>query len=152
MSYDVIDVIDRLIKMNKKRIDIYSQECNDESPNINIVIKVLIKNIQREIVHFEELKEEHDLSELKQIDFLTYDKISFQLSEFNNKIKCEEINDVKELMKCSLELDEKFYALYLNIQGKLVRSIKDSETKTYKIISDIIKEKRNNIKEIKSII
>ena len=113
-----------------------------DSPSIEIMSKVLEKEIDRTIKYYEELKNE---VELEEIDFYIYDKISFLINEFNKKIYTTEINNINDYLKFSLGLEKDEKSLLIDIQGRFVNNTCDIDTKTYKILSDMISNKENLI-------
>ena len=55
-------------------------------------------------------------------------------------------------MKFSLNLAKDTYSLFIDIQGRLVKNINDTSTKTYDILSKIINNIKKQIKTIEKTI
>lgn len=140
MGYNIIDVIDKAINIAKRRKTIFEtigeEKCN--IPSMKIISKVLVKEVDKAILYYETLRKEIGNVDFEEIDFATYDKMSFLINEFNKKIYVPEINNVREYLKFSLTLEKDIYSLLIDIQGRLVKNINDVNTKTYKILSHII--------------
>ena len=143
MGYNVTDVINKAIKIAIRKKDIYESvgqnKCDITS--IKIMSKVLTKEIDRTIKYYEELKNEVSEEKIEEIDFYIYDKMSFLIDEFNKKIYLTEINNNKEYLKFSLDLEKNGRALLIDVQGRFVKRTSDVDTKTYKILSEMITNK-----------
>lgn len=150
MGYNVMDIIDKSIKIEEKRkIIIKDVVAEDKAlPAVKLISKVLYNQINERIKYYKELKEEIKNKELEEIDFRTYDRISFLMNEFNNRVYIEEITNVKDYLKFSLDLAKDKYSLFIDIQGRLFNNTNDTTTKTYEILSKII---TNISKEIRTI-
>lgn len=142
-GYNIIDLINKTIKIANKRKTIYEnigqKKC--DIPSIEIISKVLVKEEDITIQYFEMLIKEVDETGFEEINCLIYDKISFLINEFNQRLCMPEIKDVREYMKFSLALEKDLHFLLIEIQGKFVTNADDIHTKTYTILSDMI----NNI-------
>lgn len=140
MGYNVIDLIDKAINIAGRRKSIFENigEQKSDITSIKIMSKVLAKEVDKTIQYYETLKKEIGDSELEEIDFGIYDKISFLINEFNKKIYLSEINNVREYLRFSIDLQKDTYSLLVDIQGRFVKNTSDMHTKTYKILSDII--------------
>lgn len=154
MGYNIIDIINKGIDIARKRKDIYLSIGNQEKSvaPMKVMALVLAKEIDKTIEFYEEIKKEVISTEFEEIDFSIYDKISFLINEFNSRIFVQEIKNNKEFLKLSLSLEKDVHSLLLSIQGRLVKNTNDINTKTYKIISKIIKFKENQIKTLEKII
>ena len=145
MGYNVLEVIDKAIDIqNRRKIILKSVLGEDKAiPAIILISKVLCNQIDDIIKYYYELKDEIRDTEYEEIDIITYDKISFLINEFNNIIYNQDIKNGKDYLKFSLNLAKDTYSLFIDIQGRLVKNINDTSTKTYDILSKII----NNIKK-----
>ncbi|MCY6372071.1 hypothetical protein [Clostridium ganghwense] len=154
MEYNILDILDKVIMISSKRIEVYLNidYKGEDKEKFQLIDKVLIKSINRELKYYEDLKRELSNKELEKVNFATYDKISFLVHGFANKVRCDDINTIDKVLKCTLDLDKNILALYIDIQGRLIKSEGDSETKTYKTLYEIINEKRKIIKEIERIL
>jgi hypothetical protein len=140
MGYNVVDLIDKAINIAGRRKNIFENigEQKSDIPSIKIMSKVLAKEVDKTIQYYETLKKEIGDSELEEIDFGIYDKLSFLINEFNKKIYVFEVNSVREYLKFSIDLQKDTYSLLIDIQGRFVKNTSDMHTKTYMILSDII--------------
>lgn len=153
MPYNPTDLIDKAILIANKQIDIYTQVINKKFYDFRIrtLANVFIKHINDNIEYYEAIKENCRECLEEEIDFSVYDKISFLVNSFYKNIIMPNINSAKELTKYHLEMEEKKYALFIDMQGRFVKSNADRKTYGYKIISDIIKNKEKHINEIKKV-
>lgn len=156
MGYNVIDIINKCIYIENHRRDRLISMNNKEniSMKLKIIIKVFLKDIDRIINYYNQLKKNVKVEELQEIDFRTYDKISFLINEYIMTIDSININvySVKEYLKISLELAKDKYSLFIDLQGRLYNNTKDNHYKTYEILSEIIKYTQSHINMIEKTI
>jgi len=154
MGYNVLEVIDKAIDIqNRRKIILKSVLGEDKAiPAIILISKVLCNQIDDIIKYYYELKDEIRDTEYEEIDIITYDKISFLINEFNNKIYNPEIDNGKEYLNFSLNLAKDTYSLFIDIQGRLVHNKNDTSTKTYDILSKLINSINKKIKSIEKTI
>lgn len=140
MGYNAIDILYKAINIEERRkIIIKSIECENKSnPVILLMSKVLCQQIDKRINHYKKLKDQIKDSDLEEIDVSIYDRISFLINEFNNKVYSPQVNNVQDYLKFSIELAKDKYSLFIDIQGRLFNNNKDTNTKTYEVLSDII--------------
>ncbi|SHH14866.1 hypothetical protein [Tepidibacter thalassicus] len=152
MSYNTIDLIDKVIELAHKRKEIYIQIKNNNSKNsaIKVIVNTLIKGIDKNINCYNNLKKQIKENEqlLEEINIIVYDKILFLVNQFKKRLVNPNVTDIKGLLDFSLDLEDQIYALFIDVQGRLVQKQEDTETNTYKIISDIIEEKHRYIKNL----
>ena len=151
MAYNIVDLINKSIKLATRRKKIYEdigkEKC--DIPSIEIMSKVLAKEIDKTITYYEVLKSEIPIVEFDEIDFYIYDKMSFLIDEFNKKLYVAEIHNVKEYLRFSLDLEKDVQTLLIDLQGRFVKNSSDLKTKTYEILSNMIKNKDINIEVLK---
>jgi len=154
MGYNVLEVIDKAIDIqNRRKIILKSVLGEDKAiPAMILISKVLCNQIDDIIKYYYELKDEIRDTEYEEIDIITYDKISFLINEFNNKIYNPEIDNGKEYLNFSLNLAKDTYSLFIDIQGRLVHNKNDTSTKTYDILSKLINSINKKIKSIEKTI
>lgn len=147
MGYNVIDLIDKAIKVSIRKKEIYKSigKENCDIPSIQIMSKVISKEIDKTIKYYETLKIEIGDVEFEEIDLYIYDKMSFLIDEFNKRVYVTKINNVKEYLKFSLELEKDVQSLLIDVQGRFVKSTSDLHTKTYEILTFMINNKAQNI-------
>ena len=140
MGYNVLEIIDKAIDIqNRRKIILKSVLGEDKAiPAMILISKVLCNQIDDIIKYYYELKDEIRDTEYEEIDIITYDKISFLINEFNNKIYNPQIDNGKEYLNFSLNLAKDTYSLFIDIQGRLVHNKNDTSTKTYDILSKLI--------------
>lgn len=152
MAYNTIDLIDKAIDMAKKRKKIYIHIANDNSENkgMNIIVNILVKGLDKNIGSYNRVKEYIEQNEevLEEIDFLIYDKILFLVNQFNRRLMNPKISSTEELLEFSLNLENEIYALFIAIQGRLVVKEEDSTTNTYRFLSNVIKEKKEYVRNL----
>ena len=140
MGYNVLEIIDKAIDIqNRRKIILKSVMGEDKAiPAVILISKVLCNQIDDIIKYYYELKDEIRDIEYEEIDIITYDKISFLINEFNNKIYNPQIDNGKEYLNFSLNLAKDTYSLFIDIQGRLVHNKNDTSTKTYDILSKLM--------------
>ncbi len=154
MAYTIIDILNKTIDIAVKRKNLYLNidYKGQDKAKFKLVKSVLIKSVDKEIKYYEDIKTDLKGNDLEDIDFSIYDKISFSMNEFNNKIYCENIDNIPKLIKWTASLHKDIFALYISIQGKLVITESDSETFAYKILSNVLEKKERTIKELERLI
>lgn len=153
LAYNNIDLIDKMIYIGQKRKEIYIQIANDNSQNksINITIKTLLKNLDRNLIYYTKEKEYiEQKNSLEEIDFLLYDKILFLINKFKVRLVKPNVENVKSLLKFSISLENQVYALLIDIQGRVIEKEEDMETNTYIFLTKLIKEKEEYIKSLEA--
>lgn len=150
MAYNVIDLIDKSIDIEDKRKKLYEgiEKNREYHPAIKIMSRVLIKEINKTINHYKVLKKELRDIELEDIDFWTYDKMSFLINEYNKKHYQAQFDNVKGYLEFSLNLEKDMYSLLIDVQGRFVNNTDDTYTKTYEILSEIINNKAKHIETL----
>jgi hypothetical protein len=154
VAYDVNDIIDKAVNIALKRKSIYEnvKQQNKDIYSITITSKVLIKDVEKTIGLYKKLTIELKDVALEEIDFGTYDKISFLINEFNGKLYLYDMKDIKDFLKFSLNLEKDIHSLFLSIQGRLIKNKNDVNTKTYKVLSAMINNKAKLIGSIEKIL
>lgn len=145
MGYNVVDIIDKAISIANKRKEIISEKHNP-NPSAVVISRVLIKEINKIIEYYEDLKNEIKSCEIEEIDFYTYDKISFLMNSFSNKIKDVNVSSLRDFLKHSLETEKDLYAMFIDVRGRFVNKSSDVNTKTYETLTKIIENKARVIK------
>lgn len=150
MGYNVIDVIDKAINIENKEKSKYKNigKQKGDVQSIKIMSTVFVKQADKTIEYYKTLKKELKGLKFEDIDFDVYDRMSFLVNEFNKKKYSKEINgieDVKDYLKFSLNLEKDIYSLFVDIKGRFVKNTSDVNTKTYEILSDIVDNKANSI-------
>ena len=153
MGYNVTDIIEKAIKITIRRRTIYEnigrEKCNDIS--FRTISKFLVQEINKTIKYYELLLKEVKDVEFEEIDFSIYDKMSFLINDFNNRINTVELNNGGEFWEYSLDLEKAVYSLLIDIQGRFVKNTSDIHTRTYKILTDMIANKVNHIASLNKI-
>lgn len=154
MSYNAIDLIDKAINIAIKEKSIYRNIAKEKEniPSIKIISNVLIKQVDKDIQHYENLKKQIIDSEPEEIDFGIYDKMSFLINQFNKKIYVTKVVNIKDFLKFSLNFQKDLYALLIDLQGRCVKSSLDIDTKTYKALSNMINNIGNHISTLEKIL
>lgn len=154
MGYNVIDLINKSINISIRKKAIYEnieqKKCDISS--MDIVSTILIKQINNTIRYYEDLKKEVGDESFEEIDLGIYDKISFLINEFNKRLYEPQINNVRDFLVFSLNLEKDTYSLLIDIQGRFVKYASDIHTETYKILSEMINNKADFIKTLERII
>lgn len=154
MGYNVIDIINKAINISNRKKAIYEIIGQKKSniPAMAIVLKILLRQIGDTIIYYESLRTELEKIDFEEIDIVIYDKISHLINEFNLKLFNPEINNVRDFLEFSLTLEKNTYALFIDIQGRLIKNSKDVNTKAYEILSKMIKNKQEFILVLEKIV
>ena len=145
-----MDIIDKAINIAHKRKKLYTEISNQkhQPPAVKIISKVLADNVDKTFLYYERLKKEVNNKETELIDFAIYDKISFLIGQFNLRIHTTDATTPREFISFSLDFENEILALFLDIQGRLVKTSDDSNSATYIILSDMIKTKTKLIHDL----
>ena len=156
MGYNVIDIIDKCIYVENEQKNKFQKfmESEDISPKLKVFLKVFLKDKDRIINYYNKLKEEVMQYELEEIDFRTYDKISFLINEYNIRINSVSLKDIspRGYLKVFLELSKDEESLFIDLQGRLYNNASDSQSNTYKVLSDIIEYTKKHTEMIEKTI
>lgn len=154
MGYNILDIIDKTINIAKKRKELYLSmgEKNSSNNAIKVISLVLAKEVDKSLKYYNELKKELGNNELDEIDFYIYDKISFIINEFYNGLHEIEVRNSKEFMKFTLEHEKNTLSMFINIQGRFANNKSALQTRTYEILSKVIKAKNEHIKMLESVL
>lgn len=156
MGYNVIDIINKCIYIENDKRKMFEVFLDDDnvSMKLKVLIKVLVKDMDRIINYYNQLKEEILESELEEIDFRTYDKISFLMNEYNIRMHSINLNNVsaREYLKIFLELARDKQSLFIDLQGRFYNNAKDSQSNTYKILSRIIEYTKHHTEMIEKML
>ena len=119
-----------------------------------MLVKTFLKDIDRVIDYYEELKNRINISSIEEIDFRTYDKIAFLMNEYDNKMKYMDLDEIspKEYVDITLDLTKDKYALLIDIQGRLYNNTNDNKSSTYEVLTNLINHTDNHIKVIENIV
>lgn len=152
MGYTIVDIINKALDITARRRGIYVNVGIEKGniPAVKILSKVLTEQLDKTAAFYERLKNETEESDVEAIDIATYDKIAFLINEFNKKIIIVDIKNARDFLEFSLSLEKDAYSLLVDIQGRFVKNTVDVNTKTYKILSEIINNKRNYIETLKN--
>jgi len=152
LGYNIIDIIDKAIVIAYKRKDLYTEisKQNHQPPAVKILSKVLADNADKTFLYYEKLKKEVNADEVEKIDFAIYDKISFLINQFNLRIHTTDATAPKEFLSFSVNFEKEILALFLDIQGRLVKNANDTYSTTYVILSEMIKTKSSLIDDLES--
>ena len=152
--YTIIDVIDKLIAIEKSGYELYRKmsENIEYEERVKILAKVFSNQENRHIKTYENLKDRASKYNDIDIDFSIYDKAAKIIYEFARLQTQKDIKSIKELLEFSLMFEKENLALVLSIRGIFVKSQKDSETRNYEILSEIIKEEQKHVKDIEMLL
>ncbi|WP_294156623.1 hypothetical protein [uncultured Clostridium sp.] len=154
MAYNVIDIIEKTVKIEEKRI-LMINELIDENmnlPTINLLGKVFEKESRKIIKYCKQIQSEISNIELEEIDFRTYDKISFLIYEFCNKMYMPAVKTPKEYLHNTLRMAGDELALFIDIQGRLVNNSNNANGITYDVLSRIISNLKNHVESISKVV
>lgn len=145
--YTIIDVLDKLIDIEKKAYTSYvkAMDVKNIPQSVKTVIQVLAREEKRHIQLYKSIKEEVKDKEGLDIDFESYDKISKPLSDFSKWIVSIEFDNVSNLLQYAVDLEKKHLALAITIQGILVKNLEDETTIAYRVLTELIENGNKHI-------
>lgn len=154
MAYTIVDIIDKSIEISNRRAKAYEriEKENEDVPYVKIVSKVVIKEAHKTMKYYEDCKHIAGDDEFEEIDFNTYDKISFLINQFNERNYSLEFTNAKDYFKNLLDFQRDVRTLYVDIQGRLVKNADDVHKRTYQILSDMIKYKTEQIRKLEEVL
>lgn len=154
MSYNVLDLLDKAINISKKKKGLYSSAlvAVPKNSSLYLFLNILIKDMDKTIDYYKSLKLETTSLTGEEIDFVIYDKISFLINEFDQKIFIPEKLNTKTLLNVSLDIEKNVLALFIDIQGRLVKNKEDTKTNAYKTLSKVILKKDKKVKDLQNFI
>ncbi len=150
--YTIIDIIVKLIEIEKKSLELYRLLKNNSNVNqrVRLAAGVFAREEERHINIYEDIKNEISNFEDINIEFDIYDSVSKLILEFKRGLEVYEAQEVKELLINALAFEQKKIALIISIQGLLVRKMEDAQTNSYKALTRIIEEEEEHIKMIET--
>jgi hypothetical protein len=154
MSYNIVDLIDKLIQIEDKIAGLYNEiKSNKSLPvTLQILAKALYREEGRHVRYYKELKLVLNNLTLSEFDISIYDKVSFLIDSFKNTIYSPEFFKPTDLINFALDIENKYLAVLIDIRGRMVKSEKDLNTDEYRYISSFIKEKKGHIRSIEHLI
>jgi len=152
--YTILDLLDKLIQVEKKAHAIYEEIAESEkfSQSIKTMARVLSREEKRHVEKYRYIKEEIKDKEGLEIDFQMYDKVSKTLSIFTKRAVDTRMVSTDDLLQYALDFEKENLALVIRIQGILVRRLEDEKTIAYRVLSELIREKNIHIKNIERFI
>ncbi|WP_234117454.1 hypothetical protein [Clostridium hydrogenum] len=154
MGYNVVDIIDKAIGILRKRIEAYKkvEKENEDIPYIKIISKVILKQAYGTLEHYEKFKSMVDNDEAEEIDFRTYDRISFLVNQFNQRIYSLEFTSAREYFVNLIDFQKDVCSLYIDIQGRLVKDEGNMHKVTYELMGKMIEYKTSQIKALEEVL
>lgn len=154
MGYNIFDLLDKLVLIEKKAIDMYKQiaKTKNASSSLKTVALVLAKEEERHVESYNAIKQSLKGKELDEIDFDVYDKVSSLVNQFQSRIILPDTSDVKELLLFALEFESQNLALLLDIQGRMVKNKEDVERVSYKVLEGLLEDEKKHINNLKAFV
>jgi len=148
--YTIIDIIEKFAEIDKEQYKLYSRisENVEVEDKLQIMAKVFSNQEKNHLLMFEELKKISSTYNDIEIEFSIYDRASELIYEFSKIKTNNNISDVKELLKSALTFEKENLSLVIIVSGLFVKLYDDTETRNYKILSEIMKEEERHIKLI----
>lgn len=151
MGYNAIDILDKAILITENKKKMYRKiASNSNSPRIQLVADILISHLDKSIYFYKfSIVRLRDKS-LEEIPFDVYDTVSSLVNTFGQLISIPDIKEVRDFMKFASLIESKTLALFVDIQGRVLKNREDVNSEVYKILGILIKEKQKNIEDINS--
>jgi predicted RNA-binding protein YlqC (UPF0109 family) len=155
MAYSVSDIIEKLILIEKDSMGVYyeiSEKFKESIPAVSIIARALGREEEKHIRYYETIKENVAAYQHEEIDFYLYDKAAKLLYEYKERIHTPEISKVQDLIKYALSFEKNNMGLLIDIQGRLMDNIQYIGKMSYEIISKMIEEEREHVRELEKLI
>lgn len=154
MAYNVLDIVDKAITVDNKSKEIINKEAKikSEIKVIQLMNKVMSEQLDISISYYEGVKRQLQGRDLKDVDFMTYDKISFLVNEFLSKLHFPKLNNAIDYLMFTYELSKERYSLFVDIQGRLVNNTGDTSSEIYVILTGIIDNINEQIIKIEEVL
>ncbi|GFZ31037.1 hypothetical protein CSC2_15630 [Clostridium zeae] len=152
--YTIIDLLEKLIVIEKNSEEGYLILASNEDINerVRILARVFAKKHGRHSERYKEMKSKINGNKEIEIDFFTYDKAAKLIYEFislkKSNLHCTRTKDVLDI---ALKFQKEQLSLVLSIRGLLVKSQADIGTENYKILTSIIEEEKQHIKDLENL-
>jgi len=155
MAYNGIDLIEKCVKIEQQKKMILDNILDDiRDMRLKIIIKVLIKDINRTIGYYKSVEKNLNDIELDEIDFKTYDRISFLINGYSERIDILYLTNlsVREYINTYLQLIKDKSSLFIDLQGRLYNNTNNNSTRTYEILALLIDYTQNRTIRIEKMI
>lgn len=152
--YTIIDLIDKLIEIEKSGYELYTRVSVDSKveERVKIVAKVFSNQESKHVEIYRKLRDSAYMHKDIEVDFNIYDKAAKLIYEFSILKTKKDITTVKELLEFSSMFEKENLALVLSVRGLLIKSQEDLDKGSYKMLSEIIKEEQKHADDIDSLL
>lgn len=150
MVNDIRVLIQKAVLIANKRKEIYqnlSESINEIS--MRFVMSVLISQVEKDVNFYLDVIESISDDFSEELGEETYRYVEESINEFSNIYDEISLSGLEELFKFALDIEGKLLDLFVNIQSRLIKNNKLSQTQTYLILSNVIRNKESNIKDLK---
>lgn len=149
--YNIIDLLDKIIKIKEKTHDIYKtiSVMNNIDENIKVVARILATQERRHILSCKSFRGRILEKPIPTIDFDIYDKASNLMSGFMFPDPGH-IKDINQLLSFALDFENQSMSLLMSIQGLLIRESEEKSTVTYDVLSKLIQQQKTHIINIEN--
>jgi hypothetical protein len=120
-----------------------------ENKQDQLVIKVLIRLTMKDVDRYVELKSALEKDPIEDIDFLVYDSAANLINNFVKSFLEPNINSLSDLLEFAISVEEKTYALFIDIQGRIYQNEKKDDSQVYVALNKLIERKKTNVESIK---
>jgi hypothetical protein len=120
-----------------------------ENKQDQLVIKVLIRLTMKDVDRYVELKSALEKDPIEDIDFLVYDSAANLINNFVKSFLEPSINSLSDLLEFAISVEEKTYALFIDIQGRIYQNEKKDDSQVYVALNKLIERKKTNVESIK---
>ena len=149
--YTLIDIINKLIEIEKYERDIYEKITTMEeiSSNIKTVAKIFKIEKERHIFYYQKLKKRLEQEELPMIDIILYDSVSPLFLSFKNRFIVPHPKTLQEIIHYAYQFEQENKALIIDVKGRLLARESDAGEKIQEVLTVVIQEKERHIQNLK---
>jgi hypothetical protein len=151
--YDIRDVVQKAIGLSERKRALYAQQSAQvDDPGLQLIIRVIVKQVDEDIAHYQAIIANITDEMADAIDFGTYDKVSSLVNQFSGVMAAPAIATKHEFMSFVITLEERLYALLVDIQGRMVVNEMVASSVSYYVLSELIEEKAAFVAQLKAFV
>lgn len=152
--YKLTDLIDKIIKIEELGAELYIKKSEglEGQDNIKILAKALANQERKHVKIYEDFRENILNCEDIDVEFDIYDKASKLVYEFMHLSVSKEIHEVKDLLDLAIGFEKDHLALVKRIRGLFVSAPNDMETNNYKLLTVIISQEEEHVRDLESVL
>lgn len=122
---------------------------NSGDVRMRTLLGVFIRSLQKDIRYLNRLIESVSDASSEPFPFDVFDKISSLVNQFSRRVVSLNIRDRQALVLHAIEYEQSVYALYADIQGRMV-SREAENALAYAVFLEVIEAKQRDIEKLET--